>query len=71
MPPPTGTPICRAPHISNASSSTPEIVTRGFVAEPDARLLAGEQGARATKTDCDFVGDQMHAMAIAGVTQQL
>ena len=37
----------------------------------DAGLLAGEQRAGAAEADRDFVGDQVHAVPVAGFAQQL
>ena len=35
----------------------------------DARLLAGEQGAGAAEANRDLVGDQVHAIFVAGFAQ--
>ncbi len=37
----------------------------------DIGLFTGEQAAGASEADCDFVVDQVHSVAVAGLAQQL
>ena len=47
-----------------------EALGQAQVVRPDAGLLAGEHRAGAPEADGDLVGDEMHAVTVAGFAQQ-